>query len=303
MYDVAIIGGGPAGLTAAIYTSRMKQKTLLATGPSAGGQIYLTYQVDNYPGFPEGVTGPELVDRMVKQAERFGAVIDKRMATKVDFSASPYKLWLKDELVEARAVIIATGSKNRELGLESEARFMGRGVFVCATCDAALYEDMKVVVVGGGDSAVQEALDLTKFAEEVVIVHRGTELSSTRYLTEEATENKKITIMFSTVITEILGNDFVTGIKIKNIETGEEIETQTDGVLIAIGWDPNTEIFKDQIEMTPEGYIVADDVKTPKPGIFVAGDINDTEYRQLATACGSGCKAAMEAERYLERNS
>ena len=301
MYDIVIIGGGPAGLTAAIYAGRMKRKTLLATGPSTGGQIFLTYQVDNYPGFPEGITGPDLVDRLVKQVERFGTVIDERMVDSVDFSSKPYKIGMGDEVIETEAVIIATGSKNRELGLESEARYMGRGVFVCATCDAALYEDLKVVVVGGGDSAVQEAIDMTKFAAEVVIVHRGEELSATNYLIDEAKENEKIKINFQTEVKEVLGGDYVTGLRLRDNVSGKEREISTDGILIAIGWTPNTELFKDQLELTKEGYIVADDVITPKPGVFVAGDINDTVYRQLATACGSGCRAALEAEQYLSK--
>lgn len=301
MYDIAIIGGGPAGLTAAIYAGRMKRKTLLATGPRAGGQIYLTYQVENYPGFPEGITGPDLVDRFVKQVERFGAVIDERMVDSVDFSSQPYKIRMEDKVFEARAVIIATGSKNRELGLESETRYMGRGVFVCATCDAALYEELKVVVVGGGDSAVQEALDLTKFADEVIIVHRGEALSATKYLIDEANENEKISILYQTEIREILGGDYVTGVRLMDKVSGKEREVNTDGVLIAIGWTPNTELFKDQLKLTEKGFIVADDVKTPKQGIFVAGDLNDTIYRQLATACGSGCRAALEAEQYLAK--
>jgi thioredoxin reductase (NADPH) len=301
LYDIVIIGGGPAGLTAAIYAGRMKRKTLLAVGPSAGGQIFLTYQVDNYPGFPEGITGPDLVDKLVKQVERFGAVIDERTVDSVDFSSHPYKVRIKDDVFETRSVIIATGSKNRELGLESEAKYMGRGVFVCATCDAALYEELKVVVVGGGDSAIQEALDITKFAAEVVIIHRGGELSAAKYLIDEAKENEKVSIQFHTEISEVLGDDYVTGVRLRDNVSGKEWETNTDGVLIAIGWDPNTELFRDQLEVTEEGYIVADDVKTPKPGVFVAGDLNDTIYRQLATACGSGCRAALEAEQYLSK--
>ncbi len=301
MYDIAIIGGGPAGLTAAIYAGRMKRKTLLATGPRPGGQIFLTYQVENYPGFPEGITGPDLVDRLVKQVERFGTVIDERMVDSVDFSSRPYKIRMGDDEYEAEAVIIATGSKNRVLGLESETRYMGRGVFVCATCDAALYEELKVVVVGGGDSAVQEALDLTKFAEEVIIVHRGEALSATKYLIDEANENEKVSILYKTEVSEILGGDYVTGVRLMDKVSGKEREVNTDGVLIAIGWTPNTELFKEHLKLTEKGFIVADDVKTPKQGIFVAGDVNDTVYRQLATACGSGCRAALEAEQYLAK--
>lgn len=302
MYDIAIIGGGPAGLTAAIYAGRMKRKTIIATGPSKGGQIFLTYQVDNYPGFPDGVTGPELVTKFVAQVERFGAKIDERMVTSVDFSSIPYKITIGDEVVKAKTVIITTGSKNRELGLESEKRLMGRGVFVCATCDAALYEDLRVVVVGGGDSAVQEALDLTKFAEEVIIVHRREKFSATKYLIDEANENPKISTRFNTEVTEIIGEDFVTGVKLRDKTSGEETKIETDGVLIAIGWIPQTDLFKDQLDLTENGFIVAEDVKTAIPGIFVAGDLNDTRYRQLVTACGSGCRAVLEVEEYLNKN-
>jgi thioredoxin reductase (NADPH) len=294
-----IIGAGPAGLTAAIYAGRAKLDTLVIAGKTPGGQISLTYQVDNYPGFPDGVTGPELVGRMVSQVEWFGAKIIEEEATRVDFASMPYKVYIKDEVFEARSVIIATGSRNRLLGLESETRLMGRGVFVCATCDAALYEELRVVAVGGGDSALQEALDITKFASEVIIVHRGREFSAQRYLIDEVENNEKITVMMRHTVEEIIGKDFVTGIRVRNLDTGEIHQLQTDGVLIAIGWLPNTELFQDQLELIEQGYITSDGVITSKPGIFVAGDLNDTVYRQLATACGSGCKAALEAERYL----
>lgn len=299
MYDLVIIGGGPAGLTAGIYAGRSKLNTLLLAGIVPGGQIYLTYQVDNYPGFPDSITGPELVDRMVAQVKRFGAKLIEEEAAKVDFSSQPYKIYVKDEVHETRSVIIATGSKNRLLGLESEERLMGRGVFVCATCDAALYEDLKVVAVGGGDSALQEALDITKFASEVVIVHRNDVFSASKYLIDEVSKNPKITTMMRHTVEEILGENYVDSIRVRNRDTGEETIINTDGVLIAIGWNPQTTLFKDQLDLTEEGYIVADGVFTSKPGVFVAGDLNDTIYRQLITACGSGCKAALEAEKYL----
>jgi len=294
-----IIGGGPAGLTAGIYAGRAKLKTLVVAGTVPGGQIYLTYQVENYPGFPESITGPDLVDRMVAQVKRFGAEIREEAATRVDFSSKPYVIYVGEERIETRSVIIATGSTNRLLGLESEKRLMGRGVFVCATCDAALYQDLKVVAVGGGDSALQEALDITKFANEVVIVHRNAQFSASRYLVEEVGKNDKITTMMRNTVEEILGDKYVDGIRVKNRDTGEEQVIQTDGVLIAIGWIPNTGLFKGQLELTENSYLVADGVLTSKEGIFVAGDLNDTTYRQVVTACSSGCKAAIEAEKYL----
>ena len=298
MYDLIIIGGGPAGLTAAIYAGRAKLNTLLVAGTTPGGQIYLTYQVENYPGFPESITGPDLVDRMVAQVKRFGAEIIEEEATKIKLDES-YKVHVGTSVYETRSLIIATGSSNRLLGLESEKRLMGRGVFVCATCDAALYEDLKVVVVGGGDSALQEALDMTGFAAEVVIVHRGKEFSAQRYLIDEVSASPKIRVMMGYTVEAIIGVDYVSGITVKNRETGDIEELDTDGVLIAIGWIPNTGLLRDQLELTPDGYIVADGVFTEKPGVFIAGDLNDTVYRQLSTACGSGCKAALEAERYL----
>jgi thioredoxin reductase (NADPH) len=301
LYDLVIIGGGPAGLTAAIYAGRSKLNTLLVTGAVPGGQIFLTYSVENYPGFPETVAGPELVDKMISQVIRFGAEIKEEKATKVDLTSLPYKIKAGGEIIETSSLIIATGSNNRLLGLESETRLMGRGVFVCATCDAALYQDLKVVTVGGGESALQEALDLTKFASEVVIVHRKSSFTGSKYLIDEVTISDKITIMMDHTVEEILGDDYVKGVRVKDIKTGNETFIETDGVLIAIGWVPNTELFKDQIDLTQEGYIVADGVFTSKPGVFVAGDINDTVYRQVITACSSGCKAAIEAEMFLSR--
>jgi thioredoxin reductase (NADPH) len=300
-YDVIVIGGGPAGLTSAIYTARANLKTLIMTGQLLGGQIAFTFQVDNYPGFPETITGPELSGKMRKQAERFSAEFLEEEATAVDFSSTPLKVNAGDTEYEARAVIIATGSLNKKLGLESEERLMGRGVFVCATCDALLYEGKKVVVVGGGDSAVQEALDLAKFAREVVVVHRRNELTACRCLKERASENERIRFLWSTVVQDILGESRVEGVRLKNRETGEEWTMECDGVLLAIGWVPNTSLFRGQLDMDENGYIVSPSgVDTSVRGVYVAGDLNDTKYRQLVTACGSGCMAALEAERYID---
>lgn len=299
MYDIVIIGGGPAGLTAALYASRARFKTRIITGPTPGGQIALTYHVENYPGFHKPLTGPELVENMIIHATNFGAELDKRVATKVDFTQQPYKIHAGQEIIEAKSVIVATGSLNRKLGIESEDRLLGHGVFVCATCDAALYAELKVVVIGGGDSALQEAIDLTKFADEVVIVHRRDSLTACQCLTKMTEENPKITLLYNRVVEEIVGTDYVEAIRLRNQKTGDEETIETDGVLVAIGWIPNTELFQDQLEMNAQGYIVSDGVKTSKPGIFVAGDINDNNYRQVITACADGCKAAIEAERFI----
>lgn len=300
-YDVIVIGGGPAGLTAAMYTARANLRTLIITGRMVGGQIALTFQVDNYPGFPETITGPELSGRMRKQAEKFKAEFLEDEATAVDFSSTPLNVIVGETVHEAWSVIVATGSSNRKLGLESEERLMGRGVFVCATCDALLYEGKRVVVVGGGDSAVQEALDLAKFAREVVIVHRRERLTACMCLKQRAEENDRIRFLWNTVVQDILGESRVEGVRLKSRETDEEWTLECDGVLLAIGWDPNTSLFDGQLDMDESSYIVSPSgVDTSVKGVFVAGDLNDTKYRQLVTACGSGCMAALEAERYID---
>ncbi len=271
------------------------------TGQFPGGQIAFTFQVDNYPGFPETITGPELSGRMRKQAERFDAEFLEEEATAVDFSSKPLKVNVGDAEYEAKAVIVATGSLNKKLGLESEERLMGRGVFVCATCDALLYEGKKVVVVGGGDSAVQEALDLAKFATEVVVVHRRDKLTACMCMKQRASENERISFLWNTIVEDILGESRVEGVRLKNMETGEEWTLECDGVLLAIGWIPNTSLFVGQLDIDENGYIVSPSgVETSVRGVFVAGDLNDTKYRQLVTACGSGCMAALEAERYID---
>ena len=303
LYDVIVIGAGPAGLTAGMYTSRARLKTLMISGAVPGGQIALTYRVDNYPGFYKPITGPELTEKLIKHATSFGAELYKKEATAVDFSKQPYQVYCGEEVYETKTVIIATGSLNKKLGLDSEEKFFGRGVFVCATCDAALYEGLRVVVVGGGDSAVQEALDLTNFAEEVYIVHRRDRLTSCLCLSQRAEEHDKIKFLYNYVVEDILGEKNVEAVKLRSLKTGEETTLETDGVLIAIGWIPNTELFIDQLELDDKGYINTDELETNKPGIFVAGDLNDQEYRQVVTACSSGCIAALKVERYLQRNS
>lgn len=305
LYDVIVLGAGPAGLTAAIYTARARFKTLVITGPMVGGQIALTYQIDNYPGFAGG-TGPDLVGIMRKQAEGFGAELLEDSATKVDLSRRPFKVYVGNAEYTGRTVIIATGSSNRMLGLESEERLMGRGVFICATCDAVLYEGKKVAVIGGGDSAVQEALDLANFASEVFVIHRRDKLTACKCLVDRANENDKIKYVWNTEVQEILGETRVEGVRLRNRASGEEWTLECDGVLLAIGWDPNTSLFRGQLELDEKGYIVSEnEVETSVEGVYVAGDLNDRRYRQVVTACGSGCKAALEAERYLaeHRNS
>jgi thioredoxin reductase (NADPH) len=300
LYDVIILGSGPSGLTAAIYTARAKLKTLVLIGPMIGGQIALTYQVDNYPGFPDGLTGPELTDRFKSHAEKFGAEFLDAEATGVDFGSSPYKVWVGEKLLEARSIILATGMTHKRLRVPGEDRLFGRGVFVCATCDALLYEDKKAVVVGGGDSAVQEAIDLAKFASEVTIVHRRDELRACRCLVDKAVSEPKIKFLYSTIVEEIIGEKRVQQVKLRDLKTGAISVIASDGVLLAIGWDPNTGIYRGQLDMDESGYLETFGVKTKKPGVFVAGDLMDKDYRQVVTSCGSGCAAALEASHWLE---
>ncbi|MFH2110429.1 MAG: FAD-dependent oxidoreductase [Candidatus Bathyarchaeota archaeon] len=299
--DVLVIGGGPAGLTAGLYAARARLRTKILTGPTPGGQIALTYRVENYPGLHEPLTGPELVERLMIHATSFGAEIDRREAKAVGFTSKPLRVDVGDETLEARTVIVATGSRNRKLGLAAEDRLMGRGVFVCATCDAALYEGLRVMVVGGGDSALQEALDLSKFAEEVFVVHRRDSFTACSCLQAGAEEEPRIRFMMNTVVEDIMGENYVEAVELRNVVTGEVLTMHTDGVLVAVGWDPNTALFKGQLELDPQGYIVSEGVKTSRPGVFVAGDINDKTYRQVVTASASGCMAALEAEWYLTR--
>ena len=300
MYDVIVLGAGPSGLTAALYTARARLRTLVVTGPMIGGQIALTYQVDNYPGFPDSITGPELSDRFKAHAQRFGAEFLEADSTSVAFSSTPYRVSMGEKVLEVRSVIVATGMTQRKLGVPGEDRLMGRGVFVCATCDAVLYEDKKVIVVGSGDSAIQEAIDLAKFASEVTIIHRRDEIRACRCLMDKVERDPKIKFLYNTAVTEILGDKRVQQVRIKDLKTGADRRVDADGVLIAVGWDPNTAIFGGQLDMDDDGYLKTEGVKTNKQGIYVVGDLVDREYRQVVTSCGSGCAAALEAIRWIQ---
>ncbi len=301
MYDVIIIGSGPAGLTAATYTSRAKLKTLVVAGAMWGGQLMLTTEVENFPGFKEGILGPDLMDNMWKQAERFGAELVFDDATAVDFSSKPFKVTVGSKVYEGKSVIVAPGASARWLGLESETRLRGRGVSVCATCDAAFFKDKKAVVVGGGDSAIEEALALSKFVREVKVIHRRDKLRASKILQERAFKDPKVGFIWNSSVQEILGKDRVEGIRLRKVDSNEEFELTCDAVFIAIGHKPNTEIFKDQIELDEKGYIIAkDETKTSVEGVFAAGDVEDYRYRQAVTAAGTGCKVALDAQKYLE---
>ncbi len=300
MYDVVILGSGPAGLTAAIYTSRAGLKTLVVAGTMWGGQLMLTLEVENFPGFENGILGPDLMAAMRKQAERCGAELIFENATSADFKSKPFKVTAGNKVYEAKTVIIATGASSKWLGLESETRLRGRGVSVCATCDAPFFRNKKVLVVGGGDTAMEEALFLSKVVSEVKVIHRRDKLRACKCLQDGAFANPKISFVWNSTVQEILGKDRVEGVKLRNVVSGEESVLPCDAVFLAIGYTPNTSIFKDQIELDPTGYVVArEDTRTNIDGVFVAGDAADYRYRQAIAAAGSGCKAALDAEKYL----
>jgi len=300
MYDVIIIGSGPAGLTAAIYTTRADLKTLVISGAKWGGQLMLTTEVENFPGFPEGIQGPELMQNMRKQAERFGAEFVDDDFTSADFSNKQFKITANDKVYEGKSVIIATGADTKWLGVKGEMEKIGRGVSSCAPCDAFFFRNKNVIVVGGGDSAMEEALVLTKFATTVTLVHRKDSFKASEIMQKRVKEHPKVKIMFTSEVTEILGETNVTGVKIKNNQTGEINEMPIDGVFVAVGHIPNTKVFKD-IELDEMGFIkVHDHFLTNKEGVFAAGDVHDAHYKQAITAAGYGCAAALEVQKWLE---
>ncbi len=303
--ELIIIGGGPAGYTAALYASRGNLAPLVFEGFEHGGQLMITTDVDNYPGFPEGIMGPELMVKFREQSARFGSQLVSDDVTRVEFSDDPinrpHRVFLGEQEHQAHAIIIATGAKARQIGLESERKLQGRGVSYCATCDAAFFRNKRVIVVGGGDSAMEEATFLTKFADEVVIVHRRAELRASKVMQDRARHNPKITWELGYVVDEVLGDGTLQAVRIRDAETGETRDIEADGLFVAIGHDPNTSLFTGLLDMDENGYLIQQpgSTATNAPGVFAAGDVADHIYRQAVTAAGSGCAAALDAERWL----
>ena len=301
---VLIVGSGPAGLTAAIYAARADLDPLMIEGMERGGQLMLTTEVENYPGFPEGIMGPELMDGMRKQAERFGTRIVSSDVSKVDLSERPFKVWVGSDLYEAETLIISTGASARWLGIEGESRLRGYGVSACATCDGFFFRDREIAIVGGGDSAMEEALFLTKFASKVTIVHRRDEFRASKIMAQRAIDHPKIEVLWNTTPEAVLGDDLVTGLRVKNVLTGEESVLPVEGFFLAIGHDPNTKIFQDQLDLDPAGYISTESgaTRTSVDGVFAAGDVVDHYYQQAVTAAGMGCQAAIDVEHWLDQS-
>jgi thioredoxin reductase (NADPH) len=299
--EVIIIGGGPAAYTAALYGARANLSPLVIEGFAWGGQLMITSDVENYPGYPDGVLGPEMMQDLRRQAERFGTEFLTDDVTKVDFSERPFRILVGEDEYRAETVIVATGANARQLGLESEKRLQGRGVSYCAVCDAAFFKDREIVVVGGGDSAMEEATFLAKFGTKVTLVHRREVFRASPIMVDRAKANDRIEFVLDSVIDDVLGDDAVSGVIVRNLKTDERTEIPADGFFVAIGHDPNTALFRGQLDMDDAGYI-ATNVKTTEtnvPGVFAAGDVQDHVYRQAVTAAGSGCMAALDAERFL----
>jgi thioredoxin reductase (NADPH) len=302
-YDVVIVGSGPAGYTAALYAARANLDTLVFQGFEVGGQLMLTSDVENYPGYRDGAMGPDMMDDFEAQAARFGAKMRPENVERVDLSERPFKVWAEgeEEPVLARSVVIATGAKAKWLGLPGEQRLRGRGVSGCATCDGFFFKDKRVAVVGGGDTAMEEATFLTKFAGEVILIHRRDQFRASKIMLDRARDNTKITFLTDTVVEDVLGEKGVEGIRVKNAKTGEERELEVDGFFAAIGHTPATGLFEGQVEMDGSGYVLQKEhTMTSVPGVFAAGDVSDKRYRQAVTAAGDGCRAAIDAERWLE---
>jgi thioredoxin reductase (NADPH) len=303
VHNVIIIGSGPAGLTAALYAARANLSPLVFEGIQPGGQLTITTDVENYPGFPDGIMGPELMELMRKQAVRFGSDNRFEFVDRVDFSQRPFKLWVGDVEYRAHAIILATGASARWLGVEDEAKFMGRGLSACATCDGFFFKGKELFIIGGGDTAMEEATFLTRFASKVTLVHRREELRASKIMADRALNNPKVDVLWNSVITKYLGDDSgqLVGARIRNVKSGEEADVPIGGVFLAIGHDPNTEFLKGAVKLDDEGYVVCDTLtNTSVEGVFACGDVVDKRYRQAVTAAGSGCEAALDAEKWLE---
>ena len=300
-YDLIIAGAGPAGYTAAIYAARANLKVLMITGTTPGGQLLLTSEVENFPGFKDGIMGPELMDQMKAQAKRFGVEMIQEFATKVDLDGKYKKVWVGESEYHALAVIIATGASANWLGLDNETRLMGKGISSCATCDGYFFKDQEVAVIGGGDSAMEEALTLAKLCGHVTIIHRRDEFRASKIMQDRVLNNKKISVKWDSEVIDVLGKDMVEGLKLNNIKTGETQDISCKGMFVAIGHTPATDLFKSILDTDSKGYLlVKDGVKTALDGVYAAGDVADPHYRQAITAAGDGCRAALEVERYLQ---